>query len=136
MSRVEVIVDSIRQDLLHYEWVVILKERSAERYLPICVGSTQADIIKSLPVGTEPIETADYDLSVPGVDTTGAGIKSVIISRFKNNIFYAKLLFSRHNKSHKVDCPVAKAIALGIKEGAPIFAEEALLNKYAINVRD
>ena len=46
----------------------------------------------------------------------------------------AKLLFTHHKKSYKVDCPVAKAIALVVKAGVPIFAEEALLNKVAIDV--
>ena len=135
MARVEMTIDSVRQDLLHYEWVVILKERSAERYIPIYIGSQQADIIKSLLVGTEPVEPVDHDLSVAGVDTTNAELKSVIINSFKNSIFYAKLLFTRRNKSFKVDCPVAKAIALGVKAKVPIFAEEALLNKVAIDIR-
>ena len=133
MARVEVTIDSVRRDL-HYEWVVILKEKLAKRYLPIYMGSSQADIIKSLLVGTKPAEPVDFDFSVPGVDTSKADIKSVIINRFKNNIFYAKLLFAHHKKSYEVDCPVAKAISLVVKAGVPIFAEEALLNKVAIDV--
>jgi len=133
MARVEMTIDSVRRDL-HYEWVVILKEKLAERYLPIYMGSSQADIIKSLLVGTEPAEPVDYDFSVAGVDTTDAVLKSVIINGFENNIFYAKLLFTHHEKSYKVDCPVAKAIALVVKAGVPIFAKEALLNKVAIDV--
>jgi len=29
MARVEMMIDSLRQDLLHYEWAVILKETLA-----------------------------------------------------------------------------------------------------------
>ena len=133
MARVEMTIDSVRRDL-HYEWVVILKEKLAKRYLPIYMGSSQADIIKSLLVGTEPAEPVDYDFFVPEVDTTDAVLKSLIIDGFENNIFYAKLLFTHHEISYKVDCPVAKAIALVVKAGMPIFAEEALLNKVAIAV--
>ena len=52
MAKVEMIIDSLRQDLLYYEWVVILKEKLGERYLPVYIGPQQADIIKSLLVGT------------------------------------------------------------------------------------
>lgn len=133
MARVEMTIDSVRHGL-HYEWVVILKEKFAERYLPIYMGSSQADIIKSLLVGTEPAEPVDYDFSVAEVDATDTVLKPLIINGFENNIFYAKLLFTHHKKSYKVGCPVAKAIALVVKAGVPIFAEEALLNKVAIDV--
>ena len=136
MAQIEMIIDSVRRNMLSDMWVVILREKDAERYLPIYIGSSQADIIKSLLVGTEPAEPVDFDFSVPGVDTSKADIKSVIINinRFKNNIFYAKLLFAHHKKSYEVDCPVAKAIALGVKAAVPIFAEETLLDKAAIEV--
>ena len=134
MTQIEMIIDSVRRNMLSDMWVVILREKDAERYLPIYIDSSQADIIKSLLVGTEPAEPVDFDFSVPGVDTSKADIKSVIINRFKNNIFYAKLLFAHHKKSYEVDCPVAKAIALGVKAAVPIFAEETLLDKAAIEV--
>jgi hypothetical protein len=108
MARVEMTIDSVRRDL-HYEWVVILKEKLAKRYLPIYMGSSQADIIKSLLVGTEPAEPVDYDFSVAEVDTTDAVLKSLVINGFANNIFHAKLLFTHHKKSYEVDCPVAEA---------------------------
>lgn len=134
MAEIEMVIDSIRVGVFNYQRVLILKEKGAERYLPISVDPTQADIIASLLSGREPSELADYDLPVPGVDTTALEIKSVIISCSKNNVFNAKLLFSLHNKSYEVDCPIAKAIALSVKEGVPILVEEALLNEIAIGI--
>ena len=92
MAKVEMMIDSQRQDLLYYEWVVILKEKSGERYLPVHIGSQQADIIESLLVGTEPTEPVEFDSSAPDVDINIAELQSVIINRLKNNGFYAKLL--------------------------------------------
>lgn len=77
MAQVEMIIDSVRRKSLSDEWVVILKAKGAERYLPIYVGPSQADIIKRLS---------------------------------------------------------AKALALGVRAEAPIFADEALLDKSAIEV--
>ena len=135
MAKVEMIIDSLRQDLLYYEWVVILKEKLGERYLPVYIGSQQADIIKSLLVGTEPTEPVEFNYSVPEVDTGNAELQSVIINRLKDNVFYAKLLFTHHNKSYKVDCPPAKAIALSLRVQVPIFVEGTVLRKTAIEIQ-
>ena len=136
MAQIEMAIDSLRQDLLYYEWVVILKEKSGERYLPVYIGSQQADIIKSLLVGTEPTEPVEFDFSVPDVDIDNAELQSVIINRLKNNVFYAKLLFTHQNKSYKVVCAPAKAIALSLIAEVPIFIQEAILRKAAIEIRD
>ena len=41
----EMMIDSIRVSLMNYQRVVILKERQADRYLPIWIGSPEADAI-------------------------------------------------------------------------------------------
>jgi len=135
MARAEMVIDSLRQDLLYYEWVVILKEKSGERYLPVYIGSQQADIIKSLLVDAEPTEPVDFDFSVPNVDINIAELQSVIINRLKNNVFHDKLLFTHHNKSYKVDCPPAKAIVLSLRAQVPILVEETVLRKAAVEVQ-
>jgi len=135
MAKVEMIIDSMRQELLYYEWVVILKEKAGEQYLLVCIGSQQADIIKSLLVGTEPTEPVEFDSSVPDVDINIAELQSVIINRLKNNVFYAKLLFTHQNKSYKVVCPPVKAIALSLRVQVPIFVEETVLRKAAIEIQ-
>lgn len=134
MVQVEMIIDSVRRKSLSDEWVVILKAKGAERYLPIYVGPSQADIIKRLLVGTGPVEPVDLDLSSAGIDIIFSKVESVTINRSEANVFHAKLLLSYHDKSLEVDCPPAKALALGVRAEAPIFADEALLDKAAIEV--
>lgn len=48
MAHVEMQIDSVRQAAHATEWVVLLKEQRAERYLPIYVGSPQAEAINKL----------------------------------------------------------------------------------------
>jgi len=69
-----------------------------------------------------------------GIDTTKSKVESVIINGFDNNIFYARLLLSEHDKPREVDCPSAIALALAVRAQAPIFAEEAVLDKAGIDV--
>ena len=43
---IEMIIDSIRVSLMNYQQVVILKEKMAERYLPIWIGPAEAEAIR------------------------------------------------------------------------------------------
>ena len=42
---IELEIDSIRVNLRNYQRVVILREKDAERFLPIWIGVTEADAI-------------------------------------------------------------------------------------------
>ena len=42
---IELVIDSIRVGLRHYRRVVVLKEKDADRYLPIWIGADVADAI-------------------------------------------------------------------------------------------
>ena len=45
VAMIEMVIDSIRVSVMNYQRVVILKEKAAERYLPIWIGPTEADAI-------------------------------------------------------------------------------------------
>jgi len=45
MAQIEMIIDSVRRNSLTDQWSIILKERGAERYLPIYAGSPQASLV-------------------------------------------------------------------------------------------
>jgi len=134
MGEVEMVIDSVRQSQVNLQWVVILKEKLAERYLSIYIGSSQADTIKreltdvkpSVPIANDPISK--------DIKTIGSRISSVKIDNFKDNKFSAKLVLAVSGKSHKVDYPVAKALAIAVRAEVPVFADEAILNKAGISV--
>ena len=133
MAEVEMLIDSLRQSPVNHQWVVILKEILAEQYLPVYIGSTQADVIKR--------ELTDFRLSRPlgdpiskDIKTIGSKIGSVKIDKFEDNKFSAKLVLVTPSKPYEVDCPVAKALAIAVRAEVPVFADEAMLNKAAITV--
>ena len=74
------------------------------------------------------------DLSSAGIDIIFSKVEAVLINRFANNVFYANLLLSYHDKCVEVDYPPARALALSVRAEAPIFADEALLDTAAIEV--
>ena len=135
MGIVEMTIDSLRRNLLSNERALILKEKGAERYLPIYIGPRQANIVEKLLLGVGRVDPAEFDLSSAGIDIIFCKVEAVIINRFANNVFYAKLLLTRNdNEAVEVDCALAKAVAHGIRAEAPIFADEAVLDKAGIAI--
>ncbi len=45
MAQFEVEINSVRRGLLKEEWTIVLKERRGNRYLPIFVTKSQADLV-------------------------------------------------------------------------------------------
>ena len=60
-------------------------------------------------------------------------MESVIINRFEDNVFHAKL-FTQHDKPREADCPPVKALGLGVRAEALVFADKQVLEKAAITV--
>ncbi len=129
---IEMIIDSIRVSLMNYQRVVILKEKTADRYLPIWIGPAEADAIavKLQEVRVERPLTHDLLRSV--IDALGATIDSIIVSDLKNDTFYAKIILNVDGKQMEVDSRPSDALALAVRVGVPIYAEEVVLDKAGI----
>ena len=59
---IEMSIDSIRVSMMNYQRVVILKERDAERFLPIWIGPAEADAIAIKLQGVTPPRPLTHDL--------------------------------------------------------------------------
>jgi uncharacterized protein len=132
MAMIEMTVDSIRVSLMNYQRVVILKEKTAERYLPIWIGPSEADAIAVKLQGVSVPRPLTHDLLCSVIDALGASINSIVVSDLKNDTFYAKILLSVDGEQMEVDSRPSDALALAVRAEVPIFAEEAVLDKAGI----
>lgn len=137
MALVEMVIDSLRQAIQTNEWVVILKEKSAGRYLPIYVGSSYADVLKKALCDQRCSEAAIDDPSCVELSRilSMADSVSLIIDRFQDGVFHAKLLVTRCGELYPFDCSLGEALVLGVKAGARIFAEETVLASTGIGAQ-
>jgi len=67
MAEIEMVIDSVRQSPVNHQWVVILKEKLAEQYLPVYVGSSQANTIKRELLDVSPSKTLAVNSEVKAV---------------------------------------------------------------------
>ncbi len=129
---VEMVIDSIRVSLMNYQRVVILKEKTAERYLPIWIGPAEADAIAVKLQGVTVPRPLTHDLLCSVIDALGATLNSIIVSDLKSDTFYAKIILNVDGEQMEVDSRPSDALALAVRAEVPIYAEEAILDKASI----
>ncbi len=129
---VEMTIDSIRVSLMNYQRVVILKEKMADRYLPIWIGPSEADAIAVKLQGVSVPRPLTHDLLRSVVDSLGATVNSIVVSDLKNDTFFAKIVLNVDGKQLEVDSRPSDALALAVRVEVPIFVDDSVLDKAGI----
>ena len=129
---IEMTIDSIRVSLMNYQRVVLLKEKDAERYLPIWIGTPEADAIAVKLQGVSIARPLTHDLMSSLIEVLGAKIDSVVINDLKNDTFYAKIVLNVNGGQMEVDSRPSDALALAVRTEVPIFTEETVMDRAGI----
>ena len=129
---IEMTIDSIRVSLMNYQRVVILKEKMAERYLPIWIGPAEADAIAVKLQDVTVPRPLTHDLLSSVIDNLGATVNYIIVNDLKNDTFYAKIILNVDGGLVEVDSRPSDALAVAVRVEAPIYVEEAVLDKAGI----
>ena len=128
----EVVIDSIRVSMTSYQRVVILKEKDANRYLPIWIGPAEADSIAVRLQEMAVPRPLTHDLLCSLVDSLGGVIESISVSDLQKDTFIATLRLRVNEQSVDVDCRPSDALAIAVRTKVAIFVEETVLAKAAV----
>ncbi len=129
---IEMTIDSIRVSLMNYQRVVILKEKVSDRYLPIWIGPAEADAIAVKLQGVSVPRPLTHDLLNSVIETLDAQVSSILVNDLKNDTFFAKIMLDFDGKLVEVDSRPSDALALAVRTGVPIYADESVLEKAGI----
>ena len=124
----EMQIDSIRLSLMNYQRVVILKEKSSDRYLPIWIGPAEAE---SIAVKLQDVATPrplTHDLLNLVITSLGGAVSHIVVSDLMDDTFYAKIHIQLNGNTYEIDCRPSDAIALAVRVRVPIYAEETVLD--------
>lgn len=109
-------------------YVVILKEKNGERWLPIFIGAAEAQAINILLQGLEYSRPLTYDLFNAILSAGGVRILATDITQLRENTFYAVVhLKNLKGESKAIDARPSDAIALALKTKAPISVAEEVM---------
>jgi len=110
--------------------MVLLQEQSGDhRLLPIYIGSPEAAAIHYALEGTEPPRPLTHDLFVSVLGTLGATLDKVVVTEVREHTYFAELHLTVAGAEHVVSSRPSDAIALAVRSGAGIFADDALLDE-------
>jgi len=129
---VEVTIDSIRVSLMSQHRVVILKDVDSDRYLPIWIGPFEADAITIILQEQEVPRPLTHDLLKNVISQLGGSVEQIVISELKNEVFYARIIVEVNGRTLEIDSRPSDAIALAVRARVPIYIEEAVMDKAAV----
>lgn len=122
MSEMRVV--GIRVEQPQNQPVLLLRESNGDRYLPIWIGQTEAAAIALEQQGIEPARPLTHDLVKNLISALGHRLKEVRIVDLQEGTFYADLVF---DKDVRVSARPSDSIAIALRVGVPIYAEEPVL---------
>jgi uncharacterized protein len=117
---------------MNYQRVVILKEKEAERYLPIWIGAAEADAIAVRLQEVQVARPLTHDLLRSAIESLGGQITSVVVNDLSNDTFYAHIILDINGRQMEIDSRPSDAIALAVRARVPIFAEESVLDRAGV----
>jgi bifunctional DNase/RNase len=125
---IEMIVESIRVSIQNYQRVMILKEKTAERCLPIWIGPAEADAIAIKIQGVTPQRPLTHDLMYSIISALMASVDFILLNEIEGDTFYAKIMLNANGKTLEIDSRPSDAVALAVRAGVKICVEEAVLD--------
>lgn len=125
-------VDSIRVSLLTQHRVVVLREVDSQRYLPIWIGTFEADAIAIALQGHEPQRPMTHDLLKTVFSELGATISHIIVNDIQDSVFFARIVVEQGTRSIEIDSRPSDAIALAVRTEIPIYVEEHVFEQLGV----
>ena len=131
---IEMTVEGIRVSLMNYQRVVILKEKEADRYLPIWIGPAEADAITVRLQEVSVARPLTHDLLRDVMEKLGAQVEYVIVNDLSDDTFYARIILAVNGERVEIDSRPSDAIALAVRVQVPIFAEDSVLERAGVQL--
>ncbi len=129
---VEVVIDSVRVSLMSPQRVVVLRQTSVERYLPIWVGPFEADSITVALQEVEMSRPLTHDLMKNLFGYFNAKIVRVEIVNLKEDIFYGNIVAEVGKKEVEIDSRPSDAIALAVRAHVPILVNTEVMDSAGV----
>ncbi|GAC78512.1 MULTISPECIES: bifunctional nuclease family protein [Gordonia] len=113
--------------------VLLLREVTGPRYLPIWIGQSEAASIALEQRGVEPPRPLTHDLIVSLVESFGRELVQVRIVDMQEGTFYAEMVF---DGDVVVQARPSDAIAVAMRVQAPIVASDDVLDDAGLLIPD
>jgi len=124
----------VRVEVPSNQPIVLLREESGPRFLPIFIGSPEATAIVYALQGIETPRPMTHDLFKTVLDDLEASLRRVEITELHDGTFYAEIEIEHGEVTKRISSRPSDAIALAVRYGdnIPIFVDEAVLEEAGV----
>ncbi|MEO5609882.1 MAG: bifunctional nuclease family protein [Ornithinibacter sp.] len=128
----------VRVEMPTNQPIVLLRERDGDRYLPIWIGAAEATAIAYAQQGVVPPRPLTHDLLKNTIDALGHALTRVRITELRDGVFHAELDIDGGAEAGGtvVESRSSDAIALALRAGADIVADEELLAQVGVEMNE
>jgi bifunctional DNase/RNase len=127
----EVDVVGVRVEMPSNQPIVLLRETTGDRYLPIWIGAVEATAIAFAQQGVVPPRPLTHDLMKDLIGATGNELTEVRITEMRDGVFYAVLVLS---SGAEVSARPSDSIALALRTGSRIVCADDVLEEAGLEV--
>jgi bifunctional DNase/RNase len=129
---VEVVIDSIRVSLMSQQRIVILREVDNERYLPIWIGTPEADSITIALQEVEVSRPLTHDLIKNIFHSLEARVLRVEVMALRDDTFYGNIVAEIDGRTVNIDSRPSDALALAVRTHVPILVTQSVMDTAGI----
>ncbi len=110
-------------------YVLTLLEAGGKRKLPILIGGFEAQSIAVELEKMVPNRPLTHDLIKSFCKSFGVNVKEILIYKFLEGVFYAKIICEKEGMITEIDSRTSDAIAVGVRFNSPIYTYAEVLDE-------
>jgi uncharacterized protein len=129
---IEVAIDSIRVSLMSQQRIVILREKNAERYLPIWIGVYEAEAITIALQEVEVARPLTHDLLNGLFTQLDARILRVEVVALRDETFFGNIVVEKNGQTINIDSRPSDALAIAVRAHVPILVAHSVMESAGI----
>ncbi len=126
----------VRLELPSQTPILLLREQTGTRYLPIWIGNNEASAIALALEGFEPERPMTHDLLKLVVEALGASVDRVVVTELTGGTYFADLVMRRNGDEVHLSARPSDAVALAARTATPLFASRAVLDEVGVEIQD
>lgn len=114
--------------------MILLRDGSQRRQLPIFISHEQARAIQMVLEGERAARPMTHDLIVNLLNAWDMTLQRVVIHALRDNTFYAVMTVGKGDKKKELDARPSDAISVALRTNAPIWVMEEVVVDAAMPV--
>lgn len=130
--QIAVRVDRVTFDTTTNRFVVILRDDVHNRWLPIVVGSNEAQAIALQLERINPPRPLTHDLIKNLLEANRIHVNKIVVNDLRENTYYAMISVKNNGSHQDIDARPSDAIAVALRMHAPIFVDEIVMKRASI----